>query len=182
LVRGIGKPGEGPFGRFACLTRDRKATTGRAQRVFDHGELRFVILHLISKKPRHGYDLIKAIEEKLSGMYSPSPGVVYPTLTHLEECGLIAGAAAAGGKRLYSLTDSGIAFLADQAAQLDMVMARFNAASCFFKEEPPAEVQRAMRLVAHALATRLGQLSDDPAKLATICDLLCRLAAELEDV
>src|ERR1700761_4110920 len=51
------------------------------ERVFDQGDLRLVILNLVMDKPRHGYDMIKAIEERLDGAYSPSPGVVYPTLT-----------------------------------------------------------------------------------------------------
>ena len=62
-------------------------------RFFAHGDLRLVILHLIAEKPRHGYEIIKAIEEQVGGAYSPSPGVIYPTLTLLEEIGyqLVAG-------------------------------------------------------------------------------------------
>jgi len=61
----------------------------RAERVFDQGDLRFVILKLISQAPSHGYEIIKAIEEKVGGAYSPSPGVIYPTLTLLEELGYV---------------------------------------------------------------------------------------------
>ena len=62
---------------------------GRLGRVFDHGDLRYVLLQLIAEKPRHGYELIKAIEEKFGGTYSPSPGSIYPTLTLLEELGYL---------------------------------------------------------------------------------------------
>src|SRR5690242_19960708 len=65
----------------------------RAERVFDQGDLRYVILKLISEAPRHGYEIIKAIEEQVGGAYSPSPGVIYPTLTLLEELGYIAAQA-----------------------------------------------------------------------------------------
>ena len=59
----------------------------RGGRVLDHGDLRLLILRLLEEKPRHGYEIIKAIEEQVGGAYSPSPGVVYPTLTLLEELG-----------------------------------------------------------------------------------------------
>src|SRR4051794_33910362 len=83
---------------------------GRRGRVFDHGDLRFLILHLIAEKPRYGYEVIKAIEDQLSGAYSPSPGVVYPTLTMLEELGYATISSAEGGKKLYAITPEGETF------------------------------------------------------------------------
>src|ERR1051326_5989369 len=85
--------------------RHRMRGGWRGGRVFDHGDLRLLILQLIAEKPRHGYELIKAIEEQLGGSYSPSPGVIYPTLTMLEELGY-AGLAANqdSGKKLYEIT------------------------------------------------------------------------------
>ena len=77
---------------------------GRVARVFDHGDLRYVLLHLIAEKPRYGYELIKAIEEQVGGMYSPSPGVIYPTLTLLEELGYLRPETAEGTRKLYSIT------------------------------------------------------------------------------
>src|ERR1700723_3383952 len=77
----------------------------RAERVFDQGDLRFVILKLISEQPRHGYEIIKAIEEKVGGAYSPSPGVIYPTLTLLEDLGYVTAADGnEGGKKLHAIT------------------------------------------------------------------------------
>ena len=75
--------------------------SGRLRRVFDHGDLRYVLLHLIAERPRHGYELIKAIEEQFGGMYSPSPGVIYPTLTLLEELGYARAETAAGGSEKF---------------------------------------------------------------------------------
>ena len=94
-------------------------------RPFDHGELRFVILALIAEKPRHGYEVIKAIEEQFGGSYSPSPGVVYPTLTFLEESGN-ATVAEEGGKRVYTITEQGREFLASNKASAEAAMGRMK--------------------------------------------------------
>ena len=80
---------------------------GRRGRVFDQGDLRLVMLALIAEQPRHGYDIIKALEEMTGGEYSPSPGVVYPTLTLLLEQGLAETSDAEGGKKLYAATEAG---------------------------------------------------------------------------
>jgi len=82
----------------------------RIGRMLASGDLRLVALYFIEEQPRHGYDLIKAIEEKTAGLYSPSPGVVYPALTFLEEAGYVT-AAAEGNKKLYTITDEGRTYL-----------------------------------------------------------------------
>src|SRR5512142_2757066 len=74
---------------------------GGLGRFFAHGNLRLVILNLIGEKPRHGYEIIRAIEDAVGGAYSPSPGVIYPTLTLLEELGFVTVESAEGGKKLY---------------------------------------------------------------------------------
>ena len=107
------------------VTRLRRGRQRRAERVFDQGDLRFVILKLISEAPRHGYEIIKEIEEKVGGAYSPSPGVIYPTLTLLEEMGQASVATGDGGKKLYSITDGrrGRA-LAEKKAVIDGIFRR----------------------------------------------------------
>src|ERR1700732_1421526 len=96
--------GEG-HARGHCGGRHHTRGGWRGGRVFDHGDLRLLILQLVAEKPRHGYELIKAIEEQLGGSYSPSPGVIYPTLTMLEELGYATVAAPSdGGKKLYTVT------------------------------------------------------------------------------
>ena len=94
-------------------------------RPFDHGELRWVILALIAEKPRHGYDIIKAIEDRFAGSYTPSPGVVYPTLTMLEELGN-ASLEESGGKKLYAITEQGKADLAANRSAADAALARMT--------------------------------------------------------
>lgn len=84
----------------------------RIGRMLASGDLRLVALFLIEQQPRHGYDLIKAIEEHSKGFYSPSPGIVYPALTYLEEAGYVTSAAE-GNKKLYTITDEGRTHLND---------------------------------------------------------------------
>ena len=84
---------------------------GGRERLFDSGELKLVILHLLQEKPSYGYELIKAIEERLSGGYAPSPGVVYPTLTLLEEEGNATVSTSEGNKKLYTVTEQGQQYL-----------------------------------------------------------------------
>ncbi|GAB4350980.1 MAG: hypothetical protein Kow0026_07650 [Oricola sp.] len=83
---------------------------GRLGRLLFRGDLRLVILALVENEPRHGYDLIRQIEDMTAGSYAPSPGVVYPTLTYLEEAGCVR-AEEDGNKKLYSITDEGRAYL-----------------------------------------------------------------------
>ncbi len=98
----------------------------RVGKMLADGDLRLIVLTLLAESPRHGYDIIKALEERSSGVYSPSPGVVYPTLTYLEEAGY-ATAAAEGNKRVYSITDAGRAYLDENREAADSALAAFKA-------------------------------------------------------
>jgi len=130
---------------------------GGRRRVFESTELRLVLLALIGEQPRHGYDLIKAIEERSGGAYAPSPGVVYPTITMLQDMGLIAEQAAEGSKRLFAITDAGKLEIGEQAEQVEALFARITALS----EEQGgghdrAPVRRAMVNLAMVLRDRMG--------------------------
>jgi DNA-binding PadR family transcriptional regulator len=129
--------------------------------LFDHGELRFVLLRLIEEKPRHGYEIIKAIEDRTGGSYSPSPGVIYPTLTMLEELGQAVVTEEAGKKR-YALTDEGRAFLRDNRRVADAAMARMDEAAAAQGDGPAPPIVRAMENLRLALRLRLarGTLSE----------------------
>jgi DNA-binding PadR family transcriptional regulator len=122
--------GEGPGG----------GNTFRARRMLGDGDLRLIALSLIAESPRHGYDIIKALEEKSRGAYSPSPGVVYPTLTFLEEAGFTTSATE-GSKRVYTITEAGRQHLAENEAQVAAVLAemerfgrRMEGARAWFEE------------------------------------------------
>ena len=114
--------GHGPFHRW----RSRGSSFDREGRMFDGGELRFVILALVAEKPRYGYEIIKELGERVGGDYSPSPGVVYPTLTMLEEMGYASASQDQAGRKLYTLTGEGEKVLADNKAQIDAIFARFG--------------------------------------------------------
>jgi DNA-binding PadR family transcriptional regulator len=102
--------GGGPFGGGGL-----PGGGGMRTRVLASGDLQLLILLLLSEKPRHGYEIIKALEEHSSGVYTPSPGMVYPALTYLEEMGY-ATASAEGTKKLFSITEEGTAYLAQHRA------------------------------------------------------------------
>lgn len=110
----------GPFGRHRG-----GPFGGRGPRMFDPGALRLVVLGLIAEEPRHGYDIIKALETKFQGTYSPSPGAIYPMLQMLEEADLVVSEAE-GNKRLFSITDQGRAYLEENAAELERINAQIQ--------------------------------------------------------
>lgn len=126
--------GHGHFGHF--MKREmRGGGFGRGEgrghgrrgggRLFDHGTLRWLLLSLIAEKPSHGYELIKAVETKLGGAYSPSPGVIYPSLTLLEEMGALVSVTE-GGKKQYSITDAGRVLLTENAEAIASVQATMD--------------------------------------------------------
>lgn len=104
--------------------RHRERHGGRHRRVFGQGGLRLVLLHLIAERPRHGYELIRAIEDRTGGAYVPSPGAIYPTLTLLEEMGHAIQAAGEGGRKSYAATEAGRAELAENAPLLEGLLHR----------------------------------------------------------
>ncbi len=98
----------------------------RAGRMLAQGDLRLIALALIAEQPRHGYEIIKVLEDKTQGWYSPSPGIVYPTLTYLEEAGYVT-AQTEGAKKLYTITEEGRAHLAENRDFVEAVLDRFAA-------------------------------------------------------
>lgn len=132
---------------------------GGGGRVFGHGGLRFVLLQLIADKPAHGYELIKAIEDRLGGSYAPSPGVVYPTLTLLEEMGYLSVETAdTGGRKRYSITDGGREFLAANRATADAMMSRMSGGvdGAGPRGGRPPQVTRAIENLKLAMRMRLS--------------------------
>ncbi|MHA6203938.1 PadR family transcriptional regulator [Dyella soli] len=123
----------------------------RGGRVFGHGDLRLILLALIAEQPRHGYELIRTIEEMFDGAYAPSPGAVYPTLTLLEEIGH-ASVASGDGKKLYTITAEGEAFLAANREAVDAVMSRMeHTAKMFARAAAPMALREAMHQLKRAL-------------------------------
>jgi len=152
--------------RFARDTGDhfggRERHHGGRRRVFDHGDLRFILLSMIAAKPAHGYDLIRALEDRMGGGYSPSPGVIYPTLTMLEEQGF-AQVAAQEGKKLYTATAEGEAFLKANQTAVDAIQARIDAVARERSVVPDPRIIRAIENLKTALRLRLagGPIPDE---------------------
>ena len=167
-------------GRFGGHRHGGAGRGGRFGRFFDHGDLRYVLLGLIAERPRHGYELIKAIEEKFGGMYSPSPGVIYPTLTLLEELGYIRPESVEGPRKQFVITPEGAAFLAANQAVVDQIFARMAEVSHVYAGGPPPEIRRAMHNLEAALTIRLGHgpLTADQVRAVTV--VLDRAASEIE--
>ncbi|MBK1865439.1 PadR family transcriptional regulator [Aestuariivirga sp. YIM B02566] len=138
---------------------------GRGSRMFGHGDLRLVLLALIAEKPRHGYELIRAIEEKFGGNYAPSPGAVYPTLTLLEEQDYVVAEAREGTKKLYQVTETGRQFLEENSVALKGIQARMDlAAQAFAMHSTPESVREAIRTLKQSLHMRRGPWTAEEAE------------------
>jgi DNA-binding PadR family transcriptional regulator len=164
-VRG-GRGWQGNWGPFHFDFDDEGWAGGRgrrARRMFEGGELRLVLLKLIAEQPRHGYDLIRAVEELTGGRYAPSPGVVYPTLTMLEDMGLIEEAPGEGGRKPFQITDAGTGHLEENQEEADELIARLKRLSPSHHPEGGSPVWRAMRNLGMAIRNRLrhGDLTED---------------------
>jgi DNA-binding PadR family transcriptional regulator len=129
--------------------------------MFGPGDLRLVLLAMIEEKPRHGYELIKELEQKFGGAYAPSPGSIYPTLTLLEELGHVRATTSDGTKRLFKITADGSAYLKENDAALKSAMARMDmAARAVTGDMPPPELHHAMHTLKAALMFHRGGWDD----------------------
>lgn len=153
---------------------------GERRRMFDGGELRLVLLKLIADEPRHGYDLIRHIEELTGGSYAPSPGVIYPTLTMLDDMGLIEAQQSDGAKKLFAITDAGRAELEANAEIVEAAIARLTAVGEETQRTDSASVRRAMGNLRQVLMNRLGDRDLNNAALHDIVALIDEAAQKIE--
>jgi DNA-binding PadR family transcriptional regulator len=171
--------GEHGDGRDGFEKRTGRERGGRGPRVFAPGDLKLLLLALIADQPCHGYDLIRQIEGLFDGAYSPSPGVIYPTLTFLEESEMIQGDAA-GGKKRYQITDAGQQSLKEQAVALDGVKMRIDVSKRSLRgHDRPAEIHEAVHNLRHALQMHHGRWS--PEEIVRVRDLLNETAKAVVD-
>lgn len=148
--RGLGHHGRG----WESGSGERR---GGRRRVFDSAELRLVLLKLIADQPRHGYELIRAIEDLTGGSYVPSPGMVYPTLTMLLEMGHIAEAKSEGPRKAFTVTEDGLSELAAKKAEVDALFARLAELANQQERTDSAPIRRAMSNLRAVLIHRLGR-------------------------
>ena len=152
----------------------------RGGRVFDHGDLRWVALALIAERPRHGYEIIKEIEDRVGGAYSPSPGVIYPTLTFLEETGLIAAQDSEGGRKLYALAPEGHAQLKAHQPAVDDLFRRMAKVRERSAGGASAPVTRALENLRTAVRLKLEQGPLDEQQALRLAEALDAAALTIE--
>lgn len=157
------------------------APPGRGRRrMFESGELRLVLLKLIADQPRHGYDLIRAIEEMTGGRYAPSPGVVYPTLTMLQDMGLIEEAATEGSRKAFAATADGRAHLEEKRDEVDELFERLGAMGHDQRKAGGAPIKRAVGNLLSALWHRATREDADEATIHEIAAILDEAAQKIE--
>lgn len=201
LHRFFGRGDRGGFGRghFGRHKHGRGGgdigdASGFIGRILGHGDLRYVILALLNEKPSHGYELIKSLEEKSMGHYSPSPGVIYPTLTFLEESGF-ATSTTEDNKKLYTITPEGQNLLKEND---DVVLAIFEKLSAvgekmsrlrewFGKEESSQFMDRESReylkSMMHQLKAELfSKIPISKERQKSIADIIAKAIQEIRDL
>jgi len=172
-MRGGGPGGHGGFGRgFGPGGRGRR-------RMFDAGELRLVLLLLMESQPRHGYDLIRDIEARTGGAYAPSPGIVYPTLTMLEDLEQIEPSGTEGPRRAFSLTAAGRTYLAEHKGEAEAALKRLEALRAEGAPVESGPVWRAMQNLKAVLEQRLAG-TQDKQTLFDAADLIDEAARKIE--
>ncbi|HEY9449877.1 MAG TPA: PadR family transcriptional regulator [Gemmatimonadaceae bacterium] len=155
----------------------------RGGRMFDQGDLKYVILQLLADKPRHGYEIIKELEERSGGAYSPSPGTVYPTLTMLEEMGYAtATQEEGGGKRIYEITQAGRDYLVENRSTVDDIFERIAEFGSSFFGGGMMEVNHAFKDLGRATYTTAPRHARDAERLKRIKEVLQRAAREIEEI
>jgi len=170
--------GDGPGGSGGRGGRGRR---GR-RRMFESGELRLALLKLIADEPRHGYDLMRAIEEMTGGEYAPSPGVVYPTLTLLQDMGLIDEAEGEGSRKPFQITDSGRDYLEERSEEADDLMDRLKDLAPEERHGAGQAIGRAVKNLMTALSHRIGRDGLDDELFHEIAAILDDAAQRIERV
>ena len=152
------------------------------KRMFSGGELRLVLLRLIADEPRHGYELIKAIEEMTGGDYAPSPGIVYPTLTMLEDMGLIAEQKSKESKKIFEATEEGRAHLQENAEEVEELIERLEGHGHKRRRGERPEIGRAIGNLMTALRNRIANEGWNERLLNEVIDILDEAAQRIERV
>ena len=153
---------------------------GRRGRMFESGELRLVLLKLIADEPRHGYDLIRAIEDLTGGEYAPSPGVIYPTLTLLQDMGLIEEAAGEGPRKPFQVTDEGRKHLEEREEEIEALFERLRELAPREGSSAGPAIGRAVKNLMTALRHRIGRDGLDDELLHEIAGILDEAAQKIE--
>ncbi len=177
-----GRFGGDPFGGDDARGGGRggRGGGGGRRRLFDNETLRLILLSLIADEPRHGYELIRAIEALSGEVYAPSPGVVYPTLTLLADMDLIAEQPGEGSRKLFAITDAGRALIAERKAALDLALARLTSLAERAERVDGAPVRRALHNLRIAIQHRLEKEGADNQTMFDVASLIDEAATKIE--
>jgi DNA-binding PadR family transcriptional regulator len=153
---------------------------GRGQ-VFERGDLKYVILELVAEKPRHGYDVIRALEERFGGLYAPSPGAVYPTLQMLEDMGCVT-VTERDGRKVYQITDEGTRFLAERAEVVRDIHKRMRGWWNPSARDDLRSLLGELSEMAQAIRRTVRKEWGKPEKLGRIREVVQRARSEIEEI
>ena len=151
-------------------------------RVFEQGDLKYVILRMLEEKPRHGYEVIKELEDRFAGAYSPSPGTVYPTLSMLEDLGYAKAIQEEGGRKVFEITDAGRAYLAEHKDTVEDIFERIARFGGGFFGDAMREVHSAFGDVARTTYGTVSRHTSNTELIKEMADVLKETAAKLQDL
>lgn len=149
---------------------------GRRGRMFDAGDMKLLVLHILATEPCHGYEIIRVIGEMVGNDYSPSPGTIYPTLALLEDMGLVAAQAQDNGRKQYRITEQGLAHLQEQKAALQAVLERLDHGRKHRRKRGAPEIERAFENLKTALRIRFADGTPDEETLQRIAEIIDQAA------
>ncbi|MBK0002169.1 PadR family transcriptional regulator [Erwinia sp. S38] len=162
--------------RTACVSQRKK----RREKMLDGSDIRLLVLHFLSQGDAHGYELIKAIEDLSKGEYTPSPGIIYPSLTLLEETAMIAAIDPQAARKAYRLEPQGRDWLQRNQPDLVIIMQRLSSLAVLVHNRSVPEVERAIHNMKTALNSRLSQQDISQETLYAIVDALDEAAKKIE--
>jgi DNA-binding PadR family transcriptional regulator len=180
-----GGEGDWPFGRWGRGWRGGGwgpfggPFGAPGERFFGRGDLKYVILELLKDQPRHGYDIIRALEERMRGAYRPSPGSVYPTLQMLEDLGYVSSSQQEG-KKVYTITDEGRRYLEEQASTVDDIRSRITAGWDAAQRPEVSDLMHEVQQLARALFRQGTRNLQDPERLKRLREVVARARADVE--
>ncbi len=152
---------------------DFRRPHGRRGRMFDPGDIKLLVLHILGTEPCHGYEIIRVIGEMVGNDYSPSPGTIYPTLALLEDMDLVAAQAQDNGRKQYRISEQGLAYLQEQRASLQALLERLDRTRRHPRARRAPEIERAFENLKTAMRIRFadGAPSEDAIqRIAEIID------------
>lgn len=150
-------------------------------RLFDRGDLKYMILELLRERPMHGYEVMRALEETAHGAYTASPGSVYPALQSLEDEGLVRSEEK-DGRKVYTITEDGLEFLASNRDRVEEILHRIAEFARHFSGVPMADVTKSFARLAHASFEQTLKRVGDEDSLDRVREILEQAAREIENV